>query len=137
MVAIALELLVVLIIYGLYAIPASGFAILLRRFGVLVGWRILAAFLFVGVASGLVGLAYWPEDPSAIFNLMGSLIGYALYSGSISLIGDPHSAQAHYTIPWPLRIPQVCTFSAVLVWGAIGAPVQLLWNLRKRIGMRA
>jgi hypothetical protein len=77
---------------------------------------------------GLLTAYLWPNDISVIVNLPASLFGDWIYQQSIRYLGDPHSPQAHYTIPWLLRVPQVYVPASVMFWGAAGALVQLVYN---------
>ena len=74
----------------------------------------------------------WPADAAVLLNLPGVLLGDLAYTWSISLFGEPSSAQAHYTIPWLFRVPQVYVLVTVLVYGLVGAIVQVILNHQKR-----
>ncbi|MFH1651501.1 MAG: hypothetical protein ABID87_05325 [Chloroflexota bacterium] len=83
---------------------------------------IAALFVIAGTAAGFISVWFRQHTDSLfLFNLPGTLLGDAAYVLSIQLLGDPHSAQAHYTIPWLLRIPQVYVPVSVLFWGLVGA----------------
>lgn len=59
-------------------------------------------------------------------NIPGELLGERVYDLSIKILGDPHSPQAHFTIPWVLRIPQVFVPISVLFWSIIGLVIQMI-----------
>jgi hypothetical protein len=82
---------------------------------------LIACFLLFGIIVGSITL-WFDKNTDSLFllNIPGSLLGQAIYSGSIQLFGDPHSSQAHYTIPWILRIPQVDFLASLLFWGIAG-----------------
>jgi len=82
---------------------------------------IITGFLIFGIAAGLIAI-WFREHTDMVFllNIPGTLLGDAIYGLSIRIIGDPHSAQAHYTIPWLFRIPQVYVPASILFWGLIG-----------------
>jgi hypothetical protein len=83
--------------------------------------KILAGFLIYGVTVGLVSSWWWSiSDNLFLLNIPGELIGYQVYYISIKVLGNPASPQAHYTIPWLLRIPQVFIPVSAIFWGLIG-----------------
>ncbi len=114
-----------------YGLLAAGIVKLLRRFATLPGVRIFVGCLCAGLVAGLLTVRIWPADVVAWVNLPGMVLGDIVYNGSIRLLGDPASAQAHYTIPWILRVPQVYLLVTILLWGIIGIAIQLYFN-RKR-----
>ena len=82
---------------------------------------ILAGFVLFGLAAGFVAVWYHRHtDTMFLLNIPGALLGEAFYSLAIRWFGDPGSAQAHYTIPWLLRIPQVYVPASVVCWGLLG-----------------
>lgn len=118
--------------HAVYGLIVWGIVVLLRRFGALPRARILLGFLVAGLVAGLVAMLAWPADVAVLLNLPGVLLGDMVYSGSIRLFGDPSSSQAHYTIPWLLRVPQVYVLVSVLVYGLVGAIVQVVLNRQKK-----
>ena len=82
---------------------------------------VAVSFAILGVALGF-GTVWFNENTDAVFllNIPGTLLGDAAYSLSIRFFGDPISSQAHYTVPWLLRIPQIYVLASVLFWGIIG-----------------
>ena len=117
--------------HAVYGLIAWGIVVLLRRFEVLSSTRVLVGCLVAGLVAGVVAMLAWPADVAVLLNLPGVLLGDMVYSGSIRLFGDPSSSQAHYTIPWLLRVPQVYVLVSVLVYGLIGAIVQVVLNRQK------
>lgn len=97
----------VLVIYGVYGLAIFGAIMALRKAGVLPGARVVISFLLLGVAVGFISYSMWPNDIGMIFNIPGALLGDEIYELSIQFVGDTSSSQAHFTIPWILRIPQV------------------------------
>lgn len=95
----------------------------------------IACFLVFGVAAGFVSVWYHNNtDTIFFFNIPGTLFGDGIYYRSIEMFGDPSSSQAHYTIPWVLRIPHVYVLASGLFWGVLGTifslffkPVVILW----------
>jgi hypothetical protein len=82
---------------------------------------IITAFVIFGVAVGFVSVWFRQNtDTAFLLNIPGTILGDAVYNWSINLIGNPHSSQAHYTIPWLLRIPQVYVPTSIFFWGIIG-----------------
>ena len=92
----------------------------------------MLACLIFGIAMGLLTAYLWPNDTSVIVNLPASLFGDWIYQQSIRELGDPTSPQAHYTIPWLLRVPQVYVSASILFWGVAGALAQLVDNRARR-----
>ena len=83
---------------------------------------VAGSFAILGVALGF-GTVWFNENTDAVFllNIPGTLLGDAAYSLSIRFFGDPISSQAHYTVPWLFRIPQIYVPASVLFWGIIGS----------------
>lgn len=83
--------------------------------------NILGIFLIYGIIVGILSSWWWSiSDNFFLLNIPGELIGYQVYSLSIKVFGDPMSPQAHYTIPWLLRIPQVFVPVSTIFWIIIG-----------------
>ncbi len=82
---------------------------------------IIAMFMVYGVVVGFIAV-WFRQNTDMVFllNIPGTLFGDAVYGLSIRFFGDPHSSQAHYTIPWLFRIPQVYVPASTLFWGLIG-----------------
>ncbi|MDO8567242.1 MAG: hypothetical protein Q7R57_00845, partial [Dehalococcoidales bacterium] len=74
----------------------------------------------------------WPLDVITLINFPAVILGETIYIESIQHIGDPHSSQAHYTIPWLLRIPQVHVLASMIVWGTLGFLIQFVRNRLRR-----
>jgi len=117
--------------HAIYGLIVWGIVVLLRRRGVMPRSRVFVGFLVAGLVAGLVAVLAWPADVAVLLNPPGVLLGDLVYTGSISLFGDPSSPQAHFTVPWLLRVPQVYVFVSVLTYGLIGAIVQVILNRRK------
>ncbi|MDP2744760.1 MAG: hypothetical protein Q8P00_06825 [Dehalococcoidia bacterium] len=133
-----MSLAVLAIAYVVYGLGAFGLIATLRRLGVSLGIAVVLAFLALGIVAGLVSYSTWPNDISVIFNIPGALTGDKLYRWSILLLGDPSSSQAHFTIPWILRIPQVYVLSSVIAWLLLGLIVRLAYHaFRRRASPRA
>ncbi len=90
--------------------------------------RIFLSFLVFGTATGFLVALEWPQDSIYLYNFPAQFLGYEVYQRSIQLIGDPTADNAHATIPWFLRIPEVFVPVAILFWGLLGALVQYLVN---------
>ena len=125
-----LPLLTIFVIYGLVL---WGLTLALRKLRVPSKWAIALAFLIFAVGTGVWAAVVWPLDTSTLINLPASLFGDALYQWSIRYLGDLSSPQAHYTIPWLLRIPQVYVLASIIVWGLFGLVIQLVLNYRRQI----
>jgi hypothetical protein len=95
--------------------------------------KILVGFLLYGVLVGLLSFWWWGiSDNILLLNIPGELIGYEVYNIAISLFGDPFSPQAHFSIPWILRIPEVFIPVSIICWGAIGLVFQIVYSILKR-----
>ena len=91
--------------------------------------RVFVGVLVYGIAVGLISAWWWHfSDNIFLLNIPGELLGYEVYELSIAILGDPGSPQAHYTIPWILRIPQVFVPVSTLLWGIIGVAIQMAYN---------
>ncbi len=89
--------------------------------------KILVGFLVYGLAVGLLSVWWWgSRDSMFLPNIPGELLGERVYDLSIKIFGNPHSPQAHFTIPWVLRIPQVFVPVSVLFWSIIGLVIQMI-----------
>jgi hypothetical protein len=82
---------------------------------------IMIGFIIYGIAVGFIAV-WFRQNTDMVFllNIPGTLLGDAVYGLSIRFFGDPHSSQAHYTIPWLFRIPQVYVPTSILFWGLLG-----------------
>ena len=82
---------------------------------------IITGFIIFGVAVGFIAVWFRQHtDMVFLLNIPGTLLGDAVYGLSIRFFGDPHSSQAHYTIPWLFRIPQVYVLASIFFWGLVG-----------------
>ena len=82
---------------------------------------------------GFLSVWWWHfSDNIFLPNIPGVLLGDEVYVHSIDFLGDPSSAQAHYTIPWILRIPQVYVPVSILFWGLLGLIIQVAHNTARR-----
>jgi hypothetical protein len=87
--------------------------------------KILTGFLVYGLAVGLLSSWWWGiSDNLFLLNIPGELLGYEVYGIAIRLLGDSSLPQAHYSIPWILRVPQVFVPVSALLWGVIGLVLQ-------------
>ncbi len=128
------ELLGIAIVYGIYTLFCLGFMAALRKMRVSSKIRVFLSILILGVITGFAVFSLWPGDIIVILNIPAVLIGDGVYIWSIKQMGDPSSFQAHYTIPWLLRIPQVYVIVSVVFWGLVGLVVQLVHNRKAEIG---
>jgi hypothetical protein len=95
--------------------------------------KVLTGFLVYGIAVGLLSSWWWGiSDSPFLLNVPGELLGYEVYDVAIRLLGDPYSPQAHYSIPWVLRVPQVFVPVSTLFWGVIGLALQTAYVKLKR-----
>jgi hypothetical protein len=117
-----------LLLSAIYGIVILGLIWLLRKMGVSGKRAIILSFLVFGAVTGILTAWVWPIDSSIYFNLFASFLGDQVYNLSIQLFGDRSSPQAHYTIPWILRIPQVYVLTSIVVCGLVSLPLQWVYN---------
>ncbi len=85
----------------------------------------------IGIITGLLIVWLWLYDVIILINPAVAFIGSEVYRLSIIHLGNPNSSQAHFTIPWFLRIPQVYFLISILLWGFIGLLIQLVNSWKK------
>jgi len=91
--------------------------------------KILTFFLLYGLVVGFISAWWWNFSDSLFLpNIPGMLIGDKAYSLSVEICGNPSSSQAHYSIPWILRVPQIYIPITVIFWGLVGLIVQSCWK---------
>lgn len=91
----------------------------------------ILGFIIFGTAFGLVAVWFRQNtDTVFLFNIPGTLFGDAVYGLAIRFFGDQYYSQAHYTIPWLFRIPQVYVPASILFWGLIGTIFTMFLELR-------
>lgn len=123
-----------------YAIVITGVVALLRALGVSNRRAVAWGFLIYGVATGALAAWAWPIDSATYPNVYAVLAGDWLYVRAIEWIGDPRSSNAHETIPWLLRVPQVYAGVSTVLGGGAGIAIQWLvnrWLDARESGMRA
>ncbi len=121
-----------LILSAIYGLAIFGLIVVLRKFEILSEKRIILSFLIFGIVTGfLVAWRWaWHRDIEIIINIFTVFLGDEVYKLSIMYLGDISSPQAHYTIPWILRIPQVYVIVSIIFWGLIGLLIQFIYNRR-------
>ena len=122
---VILPLFIPLAIYGFVIL---GLVMAFRKMQVSSKKIILLSFLTLGTVMGFLTAWAWPADSSFYFNAFGAFLGDQVYNLSIRCFGDIISPQAHYTIPWVLRVPQVYVVASIVVYGLVGLALQLIYN---------
>ena len=117
-----------LILPAIYGLVILGLIVVFRRMQVPSKKAILLGFVAFGIAIGFFAAWLWPADSSFYFNAFGAFLGDQVYNLSIRYFGDIISPQAHYTIPWILRVPQVYVIASIAVYGLVGLVLQLVYN---------
>jgi hypothetical protein len=117
--------LMLLLLAAIYGSVIAGLVWLIRRWQATNGHAVFVSFLIFGLVTGILAVLLWPRDSSVLPNVLGVLAGDWVYVQAIERIGDPHSSQAHYTIPWILRVPQVYVITS------IGISVSMGWALER------
>lgn len=118
------------VVLGIYGLLIVALAAILRRFRIPESRAVFLSFLVFGLATGMLAVALWPMDTSVYPNVLSAWAGDWIYVHAIEFIGDPHSDQAHYTIPWLLRVPQVYALASCALCTAMGMAMQWLYNRR-------
>ena len=113
----------------LYGVVILVLAFALHRLGIGRTQVIFSSFALFGILSGTLAALHGLGEAEILYNTLGVDLGYDVYEFSIDHLGNPHSAYAHYTIPWALRIPQVFLFTSAVVWSLFGLLLQLAVNL--------
>jgi hypothetical protein len=124
------EFLLVIILFVIYGLIISGTIFVLRLLKVPLFVAVWLGFLIFGIVAGFAIYSHASGDISVIINIPASLLGDKIYVLAIQYLGDPHSSQAHYTIPWILRVPQVYVLASVVFWGITGFIIQTIIKLR-------
>ncbi len=122
--------LILAVFLGTYGLVIVALIWVLRRLRAPESAFIFLGFLIFGLVTGILAVALWPMDTSVYPNVLAGWLGDWVYVHAIEWIGDPHSDQAHYTIPWLLRVPQVYLSASCLLCGALGMGMQWLYNRR-------
>jgi len=91
--------------------------------------KFLLGFTLYGFIVGLISMWWWHvSDNLFLLNIPGMILGDKIYEVSILFFGDPYSPQAHFSIPWILRIPQVYVPVSVFFWAMVGLLIQTKCN---------
>jgi len=122
--------------WGIVVLLFSGYAVfiyvlsrLIPKSGIWGRWRLaLATLVFAAVTGALLATAPQGWDMGVQINLPAAIVGNIIYELTITTLGDPSSPQAHYTVPWIFRIPQVYMLASLLIWAPTGFTLQFLAN---------
>jgi len=120
------------ILSAIYVFAIFGLIVILSKMGVSSKRRIFLSFLVFGTATGFLVAWTWPKDIGVLINMYTVFLGDEVYKLSILYLGEPHSPQAHYTIPWILRIPQVYPIISIIFWSLLGLLIQSICNRKKK-----
>ncbi|MFA4837245.1 MAG: hypothetical protein WC749_14410, partial [Dehalococcoidia bacterium] len=126
---VILALPIVLIFPGICIVAL---ALLFRGLGMSKRQIIFASFAAFGLLSGLMLASSKSSEGLQMVNIIGENLGERIYEFSIDHFGNPHSSNAHYTIPWLLRLPQVRLFTSVVPLSFLGLLAQLVYNRVKK-----
>jgi hypothetical protein len=121
-----------LVLSAIYGLAICGLIVVLRKLGFLAKKRLGLSFVLFGIATGFLVAWAWPGDGSVLINFFTVFLGDGVYHLSIRYLGDISSPQAHYTIPWLLRIPQVYVIVSIILWSLIGVSSQVIYNRWKK-----
>jgi uncharacterized membrane protein YeaQ/YmgE (transglycosylase-associated protein family) len=121
-----------LILSTIYGVAIFGVFAGLSKMGISSKKRVFLSSLIFGILTGFLVAWAWPSEGGIFINIFPVLLGDEVYSSSIVHFGDPSSLQAHYTIPWILRIPQVYVIVSIIFWGLIGLVTQFIYNRKTK-----
>jgi hypothetical protein len=121
----AVMLVVLVAIYGAVIVVLVRLG---RRIRGTNGQAIFLSFLTFGLATGLLVMLLWPHDSSVLPNIFSVWLGDWIYRQAIAWIGNPYSAQAHETIPWIIRVPQVYVSASTGLCAAAGLALQWIFD---------
>ncbi len=113
------------IIYLIYLFFTFGVITTLNKMGVSQKYIFIISFVIVSFILGVAAAWTWPDEGAVWVNPLAVLLGDLIYRWSIAIIGNPSSANAHETIPWLLRVPQVYALVSLMLGAATGVIVQL------------
>ncbi len=122
-------LIVITATYGLVVLAGAG---ILRKLTIPFRRSIILSLFIFGVATGLLMVWLWPRETIALINVFAMLLGDEIYQRAIEFLGDPHSDQAHSTIPWLLRIPQVYMVASIMCSGLVAGAYVLAVRFNER-----
>jgi hypothetical protein len=128
------SVLILAVVLGIYGLIIVGLAWVLRGVRIAESRAVFLGFLIFGLSTGIIAVALWPMDISVYPNVLAAWVGDWIYVHAIEFIGNSHSDQAHYTIPWSLRVPQVYALASCVLFAALGMATQWLYNRRPRRG---
>jgi hypothetical protein len=90
--------------------------------------KFVVGFTLYGLVVGFLSVWWWGiSDNLFLLNIPGMILGDAVYGFSIQVFGDPFSSQAHFSIPWVLRVPQNYVSVSVVFWFFFGLIIQRLY----------
>ena len=90
--------------------------------------KFVVGFTLYGLVVGFLSVWWWSiSDNLFLLNIPGMILGDAVYGFSIQVFGDPFSSQAHFSIPWVLRVPQSYVSVSVVFWFFFGLIIQRLY----------
>lgn len=125
------EIFLLIALTSFYILAIAILYLVISKIGVPGDRVILMAFIIFGLISGALVWA-WPYDSVAYPNIYAMLLGDELYINAALYWGKPGSMNPHADIPWFLQVPQVYTFSAVILSGMVGGFLQVLYNNRMK-----
>ncbi len=116
--------LMVLVLVAIYGFIIAGLGWLMGKLGVSGRLTVFLSFLTFGIVTGTLAVLLWPYDSCVLPNIFGVWLGDWIYIHAIEWMGDPHSPQAHDTISWVFRVPQVYLMASTGLCAALGLMMQ-------------
>lgn len=116
------------VLVAIYVAIIAGLVCSIRRLRAATGRAFFLGFLVFGLATGILAVWLCPNDSSVLPNVFGVWLGDWMYVQAIQWIGDPHSSQAGYSIPWFFRVPQVYVMASTGWCALIGSVLQWIYG---------
>jgi hypothetical protein len=120
------------ILVAVYSAILAGVVWLIRRLEAPKRRTIFMSFLTFGLAAGILTMLLWPHDSYVLPNVFGVWLGDWIYVHAIGWIGEPHSSQAHDTIPWVLQVPQVYAIASTGLCASVGLVLQWIYERSRK-----
>ena len=121
-----------LILVATYGVIIAGLVWLIRRLQVPKRRAVFLSFLIFGLTTGILAVLLWPHDSCVLPNVFGVWLGDCIYVYAIEWMGNPHSPQAHDTIPWVFRVPQVYVIASTGLCASVGLVLQWIYERSRK-----
>ena len=114
----------VLVLVAIYSLVIAGLVWFIGRLGVSERHTVFLGFVSFGLVTGVLTVLLWPNDSCVLPNIFGVWLGDWIYIHAIEWMGDPHSSQAHDTVAWVFRVPQIYWMASTGLCAVLGLITQ-------------